>query len=755
MEVTDDLGRIGVGEADVMVAGDMKLGAYDVAFVDAEWHSSVTEISLLRSYSTLRKDTVGDFGHGWRLSMLDMRVQRNGPLGDGGWRREACGTGFLYYPVCTVTDEPHLVAVRWPDGTVEAFDLTPDVGSSYFSEVMTVSYTGRPGTTSTIEAIGPSTVVLFGDKLYTSLAATDLYDPRQYWLTDRYNVMYLLDRDEGLLETVDRNGNRVVYSDDGIFPDRGVGVDIVRDSAGRIARMDLADGSSIDYGYDAAGDLVSVTDQVGDVTEFAYDGHRLTTYNDAGHDPVAVLTYDEDGRLVEQVDPMGVLVVTESDLDGFTQTVVGPDPRLVTTSTYDQDGLLAQVVEAFEGEELVYAWEFDADFQVVRTTAPSGAVQAFAYDEAGRVTEAVDADGVTTEWVYDDDGDVLAVYVDGELKGETTYDAAGNALTELSATGEVLFVHTYDTWGGPLTWTDADGGTGEVLYDGADQVRGFVVNGRTAQFGLDAFGRGVSFSDGLGEFGTAVYDARGKVTEFTDASGHVQRWSYDERGFLVSRTDKAARTSTFVYAEDGNILEETTRAGDVLTFEYDDAGRISRVDGGDVWVEYTYDALGRISQVTNAEQGIAFTYDVDGNLVSETVVAAEPDAYPDRTTNYDWTVAGRLTTVANGFGTRSLTYDTHGRIVALDDSVTGATTFDWSADDLLTEVERSTGVRTELDYTPGQRLSGIRTTNDGALVEDQILVRDEDGPRRRRGGAGRRRPSGRWSLRRWRDPCGS
>lgn len=254
-----------------------------------------------------------------------------------------------------------------------------------------------------------------------------------------------------------------------------------------------------------------------------------------------------------------------------------------------------------------------------------------------------------------------------------------------------------------------------------------AVNGRTVQFGLDAFGRGVSYSDAIGEYGTAVYDDRGKVTQFTDASGHVQRWSYDERGFLVSRTDKAARTSTFVYAEDGSILEETTRAGDVLTFEYDDAGRISRTDGGDVWVEYTYDALGRISQVTNAEQGITFTYNVDGNLVSETVVAAEPDAYPDRTTNYDWTDAGRLTTVANGFGTRALTYDTHGRIVGLDDSVTGATTFDWSADDLLTEVERSTGVRTELDYTPGQRLSGIRTTDDGTLVEDQILVRDEDG----------------------------
>ena len=40
-------------------------------------------IRLVRSYSTLRKDRVGDFGHGWELSMLDFTVQTNGPLGEG------------------------------------------------------------------------------------------------------------------------------------------------------------------------------------------------------------------------------------------------------------------------------------------------------------------------------------------------------------------------------------------------------------------------------------------------------------------------------------------------------------------------------------------------------------------------------------------------------------------------------------------------------------------------------------------------
>jgi len=66
VEGTDDAGRIGADTACLEVAGDMKLGAYDLAFLQAEWSAGPTAISLVGSYATLRKDTVGDFGHGCR-----------------------------------------------------------------------------------------------------------------------------------------------------------------------------------------------------------------------------------------------------------------------------------------------------------------------------------------------------------------------------------------------------------------------------------------------------------------------------------------------------------------------------------------------------------------------------------------------------------------------------------------------------------------------------------------------------------------
>jgi len=40
---------------------------------EAEWSAGPTAISLVRSYTTLHKDEVGAFGHGWELSIRSSR----------------------------------------------------------------------------------------------------------------------------------------------------------------------------------------------------------------------------------------------------------------------------------------------------------------------------------------------------------------------------------------------------------------------------------------------------------------------------------------------------------------------------------------------------------------------------------------------------------------------------------------------------------------------------------------------------------
>lgn len=727
VEVTDDVGRIGTAELDAVVDGAMKLGSYDVAFVDADWHSSVTAITLLRSYSTLRKDTVGDFGHGWRLSMLDFTVQRNGPLGEGGWSQEACGEGFIYYPVCTVSSAPHLVTVRWPDGHVEAWDLEPVEGSSYFSMLTTAEFTPRPGTTSTLEPADGDVVAFYEGELYSDMWLTGLYDPQQYWLTDRDGIMYLLDLDDGLQEIVDRNGNVTVIDDEGVHPDRGVGVEFVRDGVGRIASTLLPDGNVIDYTYDVGGDLASVTDAVGDVTELVYDeSHRLVSYNVEGRAPVATASYDVDGRLIAVEDASGVLVEHSTDLESYTQTTVGPDPALTTVRTYDSDGLPVAQVQTFDGESLQTAWAYDEDFRIVSVTAPGGGIRTYGYDDAGRLTSAVDADGVTTEWTRDEDGDVVTVSVAGEVKIEAEHDEAGNVITVFGPDGTVLRETTYYTWGGPVAWTDADGGTGALIYDEWYGLAGVVKDARTSSLARDATSRILSLSDDVGQVGTVEHDGRGAVTSFTDPSGYVERWRWDASGHLTTATDKAGRDTAYTWDGNGRLLTETTRMGELLAYTWDDTGRLARVEGPDTWVAFAYDPLGRRIRAENDTQVVEWTYDADGNILTETAAAAGDSGLFSERTEYTWTPAGRMLSSSSSRGSRSCSYDEQGRIERIEDSRAGTTWFTWDATDNPTRVERETGTLIELLYDAMDRLVALRTS-DGDVELDHFTIHRETG----------------------------
>ena len=56
--------------------GAMKLGSFELAYTDASWSSAVTSTSVVRSYTTLRKDAVGDFGQHFTdaCTKLAMRI---------------------------------------------------------------------------------------------------------------------------------------------------------------------------------------------------------------------------------------------------------------------------------------------------------------------------------------------------------------------------------------------------------------------------------------------------------------------------------------------------------------------------------------------------------------------------------------------------------------------------------------------------------------------------------------------------------
>src|SRR5262245_3396471 len=95
---------------------------------------------------------------------------------------------------------------------------------------------------------------------------------------------------------------------------------------------------------------------------------------------------------------------------------------------------------------------------------------------------------------------------------------------------------------------------------------------------------------------------------------------------------------------------------------------------------------------------------------------------PDQRVEYSVSPSGRLLSAMSAYGVTSYGYDSVGRPVTLDDSDVGLYGWTWRPDGLLDVLVRPSGLRTEYDWSPSQRLAGISSVTElGQLVQEDVL----------------------------------
>ena len=542
------------------------------------------------------------------------------------------------------------------------------------------------------------------------------------------------------------------------MPDRGLGLTWDRDADGRIERMRLPDGNTVEYSYDAAGDLETVTDPIGATTDFTYDGHRLVAYEDTGDPPIAEMAYDPDGRLISQTDPSGVLVETASDPTGWTETLTGPDPGLVTTLQFDVDGRVVEVEQSYDTTVYVGGRRTSAD---VVTDSETRSVQLRVrrgrQRRRGHLPERRRRDlrlrrPGPGHRLHRRRRRALRVAVHRrrrprglphrrrdrrQLRLRRRRQPAARLLPDGHGARD-LHLHRL---GGVKTWEDADGVGGSVDYwarvsvgsggwqvsdDPDDNVFPYQITSGSNTYTLhyDLNGAITGWTDSNGAT-TGVDDdpAAGELT-LVDPNGHEQTYLWNQAGDWVGYRDKAGEENVFTYDDAHRIDTETTRNDDVLDFDWAH-GRLVGITADDVWVTFSYDGLGRLVQVANAEQCIDITWTADGDLDT---ITSDGWATGERTLVYDWTDAGRYAGVDAELGVMAQTWDGFGRPESVIDDFTGTATFAWDADWRLDTLTRSSGLVTEYGTTLGGRIESIRTTAaDGSVVEDTAYVWDATG----------------------------
>ena len=110
LSATDNGGRTDRATTVVVVKENLKVGHFTVSFVDLEVPVAGQPIRVTRTYDS-RDKRRGDFGHGWRLDVSNVRVQTAATLGLA-WYGTASPGAFPTY--CLQPTAPPVVTLTLP-----------------------------------------------------------------------------------------------------------------------------------------------------------------------------------------------------------------------------------------------------------------------------------------------------------------------------------------------------------------------------------------------------------------------------------------------------------------------------------------------------------------------------------------------------------------------------------------------------------------------------------------------------------------
>jgi RHS repeat-associated protein len=356
-------------------------------------------------------------------------------------------------------------------------------------------------------------------------------------------------------------------------------------SSGRLTRLQLADGRHVDFGYDGSGRLTTVTDLVGKVWTYAYDGSssRLASIKDPRDNWVVRNSYDSSsGRVTSQLDPKGGQTTWSWNADAQTATVTDQAGK-AWKDVYKDNVLLQRVDPA--GKRTRY--RYDSEFNLDRITDGKGSVAKLVYDDQNRLIgrKAPAPLNYTETWTYND-LDLVTSHTDA--RGNTVvheYDSRGNR-TKTTEPGNRLTTSVVNADGLVTSSTNARGKTTTYTYDAAgNRTSATTPEGANSAWAYDAYGRV-----------TAIVKPRGNVTGATPAN-YTRSFTYDAADRKLTETDELGKVTTFAYDDAGNLRTVTNALNKAWTYDYDQAGRRTKETGPNgATVELAYDVRGNVTE---------------------------------------------------------------------------------------------------------------------------------------------------------------
>ena len=366
---------------------------------------------------------------------------------------------------------------------------------------------------------------------------------------------------------------------------------------------------TMNYGYDNACRLISMTDALNHTTAYGYDlMSNLTAQTDALNQTTNY-EYDEFNRLKKAIYPPSVVNAT----------------RLEELLTYNTVG---KVKTRTDTAGRVTNYDYDTAHRLIKTTDALSQITQFEYNARSQMTKVKDALNQDYIFTYDALGRQLS-----QTRAGTTmsyeYDAVGNRTKRTDYTSRQTS-YEYDVLNRlkKINYlTDATNpvpiNTASYNYDDLSRLTSAINETGTVSFTYDNRSRMKTTTDVFNHLVEYNYDATSNRTQLKLDSAVHTNYAYDIVNRLTTLTDEASQNFTFGYDIANRLISKTLPSGVNTTFNYDGMSRLTRLKHQSSTAtltdnQFAYNTANQISQIAELTQTKSFGYDTTDRLTSMT-----------------------------------------------------------------------------------------------------------------------------------------
>ena len=561
-----------------------------------------------------------------------------------------------------------------------------------------------------------------------------------------------------LSSVTDRNGNKVTttYTSgrlSAVADDSGQTLTFTYDGGGRITSIRDPINRYVNYSYDGSSNLIQRTDPMGFLENYTYTASKIASivdpvgkrtsfvYDGSNRATEVWLGFYQAGSVVWQFREYAIVYSssttrTLTNARGFTTTITlnsfgnptnvsGPSMGCVACdsrgnwSAYTWDGEMNKI-KITDGRVNARLQDFDYRSRPTSRTDPGGNVSSQTWTEVNTATQYVSLlldqtnyRGYKTSFTYDANGNLLTTKNALSSVAYRTYTAQGFLATSKDFRGYQTN-YTYDTHGWLKQVQNPNGYSTTYDYDGIGRRLNVTTPlGFKTKDQYDGLDRLTSVKDPLGNITSFGYNARGDRTRSTDPNSYATIFTINVTSSKVSKTTEVGGNfSLSVYDLRGNLVRFTNPSGNATLYEYDAYERQTKeTSAGGNYSSYTYDAAGNMGTRTDANGNLTkYAWDKENRLMKIT--------YPGSvvaTASYD---ANGNTLHATGLGyTRDETWDALDRRTSTTYNYNGifskTVSYQYDVDSHRTRMNYSDGTYVTYVWDPIGRLNKT-TFSDGS-----------------------------------------